>query len=100
MGGDHDRREVAVQVFRTNATRGSGQPAPIYRRGQTLKGNRLNNRERQLWIDNDEGLYNWKRRSGLSMRLFIRQNRTEIDAAIHRALDVKPHRPDLGRPTY
>ena len=43
---------------------------------------RLNDEERRQWIENDEGLYNWQRRSRLSMREFIRQNRTEIDAAI------------------
>lgn len=42
----------------------------------------MNNREREEWINNDEGLHNWKRSSGLSMREFIKQNRTEIDAAI------------------
>lgn len=26
---------------------------------------RLNNEERRLWIMNDEGLYNWARRSGV-----------------------------------
>lgn len=47
-----------------------------------MSTNRHNDEERRDWIDNDEGLYNWKRSSGLSMREFIRQNRVEIDAAI------------------
>ncbi len=38
--------------------------------------------ERAQWVDNDEGLYDWRRRSGLSMREFIKQNRAEIDKAI------------------
>lgn len=48
----------------------------------------------------NEGLYNWRRQTGLSMSRFIAEHRAEIDAAIHRALDAKPHCPDLGRPTY
>lgn len=43
----------------------------------------MNDREREQWIDNDEGLYDWWRRSGLSKRRFIRENRSEIDAAIN-----------------
>jgi hypothetical protein len=41
-----------------------------------------NDEEREQWIANDEGLYDWQRKSGLSMRAFIRANRAEIDAAI------------------
>lgn len=47
-----------------------------------MKTERHNDAERQQWIDNDEGLYNWKRSTGLSMREFIRQNRAEIDRVI------------------
>ena len=60
----------------------------------------MNNREREQWIDNDEGLYLWWKSTGLSMRAFIKQERAEIDAAISAALDRKPVRPDLGRPAY
>ena len=42
----------------------------------------MNNRKREQWIDNDEGLYNWKRSTHLSMRAFIKENRTEIDQVI------------------
>lgn len=42
----------------------------------------MNNTERSQWIDNDEGLYNWRKSSRLSKRVFISQNRAEIDAAI------------------
>ncbi len=42
----------------------------------------MNNTEREQWIDNDEGLYDWWKSSRLSKREFIRQNRAEIDAAI------------------
>lgn len=50
----------------------------------------MNNREREQWIQNDEGLYNWWRASRQSMRDFIRDNRAEIDSAIERALGRKP----------
>ena len=52
--------------------------------------NRRNDEERQQWVDNDEGLYNWMRRSHLSMRKFIRQNRAEIDAKIDSVLNRPP----------
>lgn len=54
---------------------------------------RRNDAEREQWVNNDEGLYNWQRtnRDGpggkrLGMRAFIRANRAELDAAIDRAL--------------
>ena len=47
---------------------------------------RLNDRDRTMWIDNDEGLYDWWRSSGLSKRKFIEENRTEIDAVINPVL--------------
>ncbi len=51
------------------------------------KSNRLNDEDRRQWINNDEGLYNWQRSSGLSMREFIRQNRQELDACINKVLN-------------
>lgn len=51
---------------------------------------KLNDSERAQWIDNDEGLYLWKKSTRLSMRQFIRENRAEIDACINRALGRKP----------
>lgn len=42
----------------------------------------MNNREREMWIDNDEGLYNWWISSGQSKDKFIAKNRSEIDAVI------------------
>lgn len=46
----------------------------------------MNNNERENWINNDEGLYLWKRSTRLSMREFIKQNRDELDALIRKAL--------------
>lgn len=42
----------------------------------------MNDRERTLWIDNDEGLYNWWRSSGMNKEHFIKVNRAEIDECI------------------
>ena len=49
----------------------------------------LNDKDREQWIMNDEGLYNWFRSSRLSMRNFIRQNRKELDECIKPVLTVK-----------
>ena len=42
----------------------------------------MNDTERTMWVDNDEGLYNWWRSSRLSKREFIRKHRKELDDAI------------------
>lgn len=51
----------------------------------------MNDKERILWIDNDEGLYDWYRQWCRSNRggksAFIRANRAEIDAAINPVLN-------------
>lgn len=52
----------------------------------------MNDRERELWVLNDEGLYNDQRRSGLSVRSYIRQNRAALDAAIADRLKPPPPR--------
>jgi hypothetical protein len=57
-----------------------------------MKGDRINNHERELWINNDEGLYNWFKRERISMREFIKRNRAEIDAAIRGVVDREPAR--------
>ena len=49
----------------------------------------LNDEDREQWIMNDEGLYNWFRSSRLSMRNFIRQNRKELDECIKPVLTGK-----------
>ena len=43
---------------------------------------RLNNADRAQWIDNDESLYNWKRRERGSMASFIKRNKAELDRII------------------
>jgi hypothetical protein len=47
----------------------------------------MNDRERELWVMNDEGLYTWWRSTKLSMRGFLRENRKELDSYINKTLN-------------
>ncbi len=49
----------------------------------------MNNTERQMWINNHEGLYRWWKASKLSMRDFIKFNRPSIDETIRLALNER-----------
>jgi len=42
----------------------------------------MNNEERELWVLNDETLYNDFKRSRKSMKVYLRFNREEIDEYI------------------
>ena len=55
-----------------------------------MKSNRLNDMDREQWVNNDEGLFNWFHYSRLSMRQFIRDNRAELDECILRVLNAEP----------
>ena len=63
---------------------------------------RRNDADREQWIANDEGLYDWARRWMRSnkggMRGFIKANRAEIDAAIDPVIDgtKRPHHLKYG----
>lgn len=50
----------------------------------------MNDKERANWINNEEGLYVWWKRSKQSMRSFIKTNRHYIDAAINSILNKNP----------
>jgi hypothetical protein len=50
----------------------------------------MNDRERELWVRNDEGLYSWWRQSRLSMREFIGENRNELTRLIQGVIDAPP----------
>jgi hypothetical protein len=50
----------------------------------------MNDKERAQWVDNDEGLYNWRREMRQSMRAFVRDNRAAIDAHIKARLATPP----------
>jgi hypothetical protein len=54
-----------------------------------MKHRRRNDREREMWVLNDEGLYRWHYSTGLSMRAFLRKFRTEIDYHIDARLNRK-----------
>ena len=47
----------------------------------------INDRERELWVLNSEGLYNWHKRSRLSISAFVREYRREIAEYIIGELD-------------
>jgi len=42
------------------------------------------------WIDNDEGLYSWWKSSRQNKRLFIRENRAELESCIRKVLFAPP----------
>ena len=48
-----------------------------------------NDEERRQWVDNDEGLYDLQRCSGMSMREWIRKNRDFIDQCIDNVVSGK-----------
>jgi hypothetical protein len=49
----------------------------------------MNNKEREQWINNDEGLYKWWKSTCLSMTRFIKEHRQEIDEYINKVLNRK-----------
>ena len=52
-----------------------------------MKNSRITLADISQWIDNDEGLYNWWRRSRQSKRSFIKDNRDELESCIRRVID-------------
>jgi len=61
----------------------------IYRRSGKIL---LNDTDLSQWIDNDEGLYNWMKRSRMSKTAFIKENRAELQRLIRAVLERKPGR--------
>jgi hypothetical protein len=47
----------------------------------------MNDQEREMWVMNDESLYKTWKRSRLSKRNFIRENRVVIDTFINKVLN-------------
>jgi hypothetical protein len=82
--------------------RASGEPVTLLGDGEILKeyagertgmdGRRggLNDREREQWIQNDEGLYNWWKSTRQAISKFIKENREELDHLIMAALNAPP----------
>ena len=60
----------------------------------------MNNRERELWIMNDEGLYNWFKSSRLSLHNFIKEFRNQIDGIIEKNAPKKTDTIDHGTYTF
>ena len=58
--------------------------------GRTRGPVSINDNDREQWVDNDEGLYNWWRRTGKAKRAFIRANRPTIDAVIQASRTKEP----------
>jgi hypothetical protein len=52
-----------------------------------MSSDKLTVRDVSSWIDNDEGLYVWWKRSRLGKGRFIRENRAELEEAIRSVLD-------------
>ena len=52
----------------------------------------LNDMEREQWVANDEGLYNWWRWSipRISLRQFVKENRDELTRIILEAINKPP----------
>jgi len=49
----------------------------------------MNDSDRAEWVNNDEGLYNWWKSEGGSLRNFIRNHREEITRVIENVLSGK-----------
>lgn len=50
----------------------------------------MNDGEREMWVMNDEGLYNSWKFSRLSKRKFIKENREIIDSIVNNVLNKGP----------
>jgi hypothetical protein len=50
----------------------------------------MNDRERTLWVQNDEGLYRWWRSERKPLAKFIKDNREQLDAIINKAINQEP----------
>lgn len=64
-----------------------GLAAWLLMRRRASNPQKITARDIEQWIDNDEGLYQWHRQSGLSKREFIRQNRADLERAIRNVIE-------------
>lgn len=58
----------------------------------------MNDRERERWVRNDEGLHNYWESTRLSMTRFLCENRAELDRAIENALSQEPNHQSISYP--
>ena len=52
----------------------------------------MNDKERELWVLNDEFLYSWWRSTGKGITTFVRENRKKITECIMVVLNKEPAR--------
>lgn len=48
----------------------------------------MNNKEREMWVLNDEDLYNWWKSTKLSMTRFLKDKRLLVDKYINALIDI------------
>lgn len=49
----------------------------------------MTQKELEQWIDNDEGLYDWWKGSGMTKKKFIAENREQIEEVIRNVVEGK-----------
>lgn len=86
------KRKSIFQPVQYSGLGGGMTPVFKPKRRQTVKRRTINDEDRRQWVLNEEGLYWWQRRSGQSMRQFIREHRQEIDKVINKVLNREPAR--------
>jgi hypothetical protein len=55
-----------------------------------VEAKKMNDNDREDWINNDESLYVWWKGTGQGITTFVRENRAELTKYINRALNRKP----------
>jgi len=50
----------------------------------------MNDAERRLWVENDEGLYSWWKSSRIGLYLFVKENRAELTRMILGRMNREP----------
>lgn len=53
---------------------------------------KLNDSDREDWVNNDEGLYSWWKSTGQGITTFVRENRAELSRLILATLNREPAR--------
>lgn len=65
-----------------------------------MKEKAITRTEISLWIDNDEGLYNWFKSSRLPRNKFITENKKELTSCIENVINGKKPAHYLAYPRY
>lgn len=67
-----------------------GGHLPYYDPPKPAKAPTINAEDRRQWIENDEGLYQWWKGSGVGLYRFERENRAELNRIIRAELERGP----------